>query len=72
MEAMIAPTDPFAGWANEGDGGFGRPCTAGLGIAGAGLGGGLAVPLKVMVGSSAIIANSKPAQPSCLSTAVES
>jgi hypothetical protein len=58
--AMNAPIDPLAGWAI--DGGFGRAGIAGFETDGT-LGGVIITPANVMVGSSAIIAMSRPAQP---------
>jgi hypothetical protein len=68
IEAMNAPTEPFEGWLMEGDG----DVRIGEGFGAAGGGGFVAVIVtsgNLMDGSSAIIAISKPAQPSWLSTA---
>jgi hypothetical protein len=74
---MAAPIEPFAGFVMEGgngfatsrDDGFGDVGLTGAVDTGAGL---IVTPVKVMVGSSVIIASSKPAQPSWLSTALGS
>jgi hypothetical protein len=58
-DAIAAPIEPFAGFEREG---FGTSGGSGFGLLnGATIGG--TFPPKVMVGSSSIIANSKPAQP---------
>ena len=71
---MAAPTEPFAGFVMDGGNGFAmsredeladvRVTDAVGGVAGV-----IVTPVKVMVGSSVIIASSKPAQPSWLSIA---
>src|ERR1700722_1449220 len=66
-EATAAPIDPFAGLEMEGAGGLETLGIVGFGAAGTPLGVS-ATPVNVMVGSSAIIAMSRPAQPSCSST----
>ena len=58
--AIAAPIEPFAGLVIEG--GLGVSEVAGFG----GAGGVIVTPVKVIVGSSAIIAMRRPAQPRCL------
>jgi hypothetical protein len=67
-DAIAAPTEPFAGVLIEG--GFGMPGVTGFGTMGTE--DVWTTPVKVMVGSSAIIASNKPAQPGCRSTALGS
>jgi hypothetical protein len=62
MFAMNAPMEPSAGLVMDGAAGF----SAGLGVIG--IVGVIFAPVNVMVGSSAIIAISRPAQPGWLST----
>jgi hypothetical protein len=72
MEVMNAPTDPRDGFVIEGGSGFGMPAGAGFETVEDGLTGATVTPGKVMAGSSAIIARSKPAHPSWLSTTLGS
>ena len=65
-DAMAAPIDPLAGLVTEGD-------LEGVAVAGFRAVGSAedmtVAPLKVMVGSSVIMDSSRPAHPSCWSTA---
>jgi hypothetical protein len=69
MFAMNAPIEPFAGF--EIEGGFGTSGGRGLGVVGR-ITVGVRFPSKLMVRSIAAMESRRPAQPSCLSTALGS